>query len=1084
MSSSNMSSDLSLRDYDDKQLDEMDIANAIRASLEVGRDDVPRAQDKWIPRSGSDWKSWRRQLQLLESLHKDAEESADIAKAIKEGDEVELPRTNSVQIPEPEVPQSEDDSRSYGDQQQPVPRRERGTWSSESRCTSGKIPRAPESSPLEIPQGDPRDKKTEDEWGIHLKARQREQNQQLKTYHSDETAAQTFNFTIPTAKNAPSAFDCVSRWRNVDEENTRQMQASQRASKSDKGEDQAEPNDHQRHSPANPPSENAPPCRQTIEDRIKEMQTDSTVGLQWTDDGDGDTFIYIDPPAKQPEQTERMYDAYVKRYQKPFLIRSTKLQALHSPFFDRLLGPTAQFRTMRRRRLNGRLPGWIKYVVELTPPSEGEDAAWLMTELCCVEGVRNWHQASARWACSTTLVGGKDEYTEQPADGAAPELSPIRHRSSIERVLNAIRDIDPNLDSAAKVYTTFTVARFFEITHSPLTDYIVRWLRAPPNSLFIEALPEIALKICDGLRCHDLIRDSFAILVGEEALAILQDISDSSYTVYGRKKNDVPEAYRTRIQYASRSFMDRILQAFENLVEPEMTWMETLPQFQKFSNEVNKPIQLLVKETKAAWKAFVRGAIYSILWSDLKSAPKFDLGSSDWGTADSLYPWTSQSELWNSLTTRSGRLMTTTFWSVLKSIFTPDNFQNATNITFWPQMNSVWDAQLYKNERELMMQKHGVAEIEYGYIENLIARCRWDPDWSSTGLIKPLKYQLLGSALAYSRLKGVWELDEAMVAQEAKSVVQKDPRGSEAQCGWDSQWSCTGQEADSVMVMREDSRVSEGPDALPKWSSYTEGVQINERKLWSEIEEYIRSVCYQMLGPPDLFDREDPMRPVMTPTLVCLGETEWKYLPLYAGGLDDESGGVFNDDVPMADAGFSTAGPGVHTGTGSSAASSDYDFVGGQELESTHHTSTMTNDSFSDQLDHRKVYTDDSDLWDHIRDSKHFAGSTTASNVDTTTLGAPSMIDGESEDGFMLPLRSREPGAETCDTIIHGQSSETQEGREEAAMPQEDYSDLFMEEDGEDDDMATEKGGNDSDTEADEEQGVSDNSEDEDMVLV
>ncbi|KAL9035849.1 MAG: hypothetical protein Q9180_004629 [Flavoplaca navasiana] len=174
---------------------------------------------------------------------------------------------------------------------------------------------------------------------------------------------------------------------------------------------------------------------------------------------------------------------------------------------------------------------------------------------------------------------------------------------------------------------------------------------------------------------------------------------------------------------------------------------------------------------------------------------------------------------------------------------------------------------------------------------------------------------------------------------------------------------------------------------------------------------------------------------------------------------------------------------------GSSAASSEYDFVGEQELESTHHTSTMTNDSFSDQLDHRKVYTDDSDLWDHIRDNKKFGGSTTTSVADATTQAAPSTVDAECEDGFVLPMRPRDAGVEILNTPTDRQSSEVQNDQEEAAMSQEDYSDLFlstdedMEDVDDDNDTATEKGDNDSNGKADEEQGR-DDSEDEDMVLV
>ena len=988
------------------QLDS-DMASAIKASLESRNIDLLPGLDGWIPQSQSDWETYRHQHQLFEKAQADTPKLKDPPKRRHEQP------TDSGRL--------EDFKH--------VPKRSK-----------------PASETTDQESHDPRAQKPEEDWKHHA-----------------ENLVESLASQTPTTTTMPPASTSHSTWRlgakeRINETNTQQIRAGQKASESDDGEKQADSSEAQGSPPTDVSLAAAPTLRQTIEDRIKEMQAKTVVELPWTDDPDGDTYIYIDPPAQQPEQTDRMYYNYVERYRQPFVVRSTTLQALHSPFFDKLLGPTAQYRT--RRRLNSRLPNRIKYVIDLTPPSEGDDAAWLMTELCCVEGVRNWNQACARWDISQTLVGGKDEFTAQPADGAdkhpTPEFSPIRQRSSIERVLNAIRGIDPKLDSAVKVFTTFAVARFFDITHSPLTDYIVRWLRAPPNTLFIEVLPEIALKIGDGLHCHDLIRDSFAILVGEEALANLSNKSDTSYTIFGRKKNDVPETYRTRIEYASKSFTDRILQTFGNLVEPDMTWMETLPQFRRLFFDHNTRELPLVKQTEAAFKASVRGAIYSVLWSDFRNAPKFELGCDK---GDSLYPWTSQTEFWNRLK-MAGRLMTTTFWTALKDFCAFGSFGIATNLTTWSRHIGVWDSELSKNKKEVLMQKYGIREIRYAYLDDLVTRCCMDPTSSlcpTTSCLKPLDDQpsiWMGS----SPVKG----NQALGLPEP-SLTWKIDRASE--------------------------KSNEDRESLIGKGS----IEIDVDDLRHEIEAYISTICEQMLGPPDLSNREEPMRQVMTPTLVCLDEAEWKYLPLYAGGLDDESGGVFNDDVPMADTGFSTAGPGVHTGTSSSAASSEFESVNGQELESTHHTSTMTNDSFSDQLDHRKVYSDDGELWDHIRNNKQFTGSSIASHEDMATVAAPSTVDAESEDDFVLPLRPKDSGAETRGTVPNEQTPPIQNRREETVMPpaQEDYSDLFIDSDQEDmesdddnDDMATEKGENGSDVEANEEEQGHEDSEDEDLVLV
>ncbi|KAL8779136.1 MAG: hypothetical protein Q9203_001176 [Teloschistes exilis] len=120
-----------------------------------------------------------------------------------------------------------------------------------------------------------------------------------------------------------------------------------------------------------------------------------------------------------------------------------------------------------------------------------------MTQFSCVEGVPYWSEAQSRLDVARILIAGEDESTVPLIPGTTPpELFTIHHRSSIERVLAALRGMDPKLDSAI----------------------LVRWLRAPPNSWFIEVLPEVALKMRDGLQYHKLIRDSFAVLTGERAL--------------------------------------------------------------------------------------------------------------------------------------------------------------------------------------------------------------------------------------------------------------------------------------------------------------------------------------------------------------------------------------------------------------------------------------------------------------------------------------------------------------------------------------------------------------------------------------
>ena len=116
-----------------------------------------------------------------------------------------------------------------------------------------------------------------------------------------------------------------------------------------------------------------PTCenRVSIDDRINDMTMRAANQLPIVHDSHGDTFIFIDPPQRQPEQDEDDYERYIKRYEAPILMQKDILTK-YSPSLAKLFGPTQQYRFLRRRKLANRLPSHVKYVIDLTPPNEGE----------------------------------------------------------------------------------------------------------------------------------------------------------------------------------------------------------------------------------------------------------------------------------------------------------------------------------------------------------------------------------------------------------------------------------------------------------------------------------------------------------------------------------------------------------------------------------------------------------------------------------------------------------------------------------------------------------------------------------------
>jgi hypothetical protein len=138
-----------------------------------------------------------------------------------------------------------------------------------------------------------------------------------------------------------------------------------------------------------------------------------------------------------------------------------------------------------------------------------------------------------------------------------------------------------------------------------------------------------------------------------------------------------------------------------------------------------------------------------------------------------------------------------------------------------------------------------------------------------------------------------------------------------------------------------------GDDKIP-----TSSLLFNMSKLFLEAKDHIRVIATAMLD-----QREMGFDVALTDTLLCLGPEEFKYLPLWAGGDDDDSGGVFDDTIPFPLAGPNGPGPSFHTGfSNASAASSEFDTMSDR---TAFNTSIAVEDGFSDHIDRRLVVADD-----------------------------------------------------------------------------------------------------------------------------
>jgi hypothetical protein len=128
---------------------------------------------------------------------------------------------------------------------------------------------------------------------------------------------------------------------------------------------------------------------------------------------DADTLVYLGTPPQQADQDDKAYARIRNHYAKFRKIHSENVLSSGSAKLELLLGPTSQFRTERRLRNEGVLPGGkpddIKYLLDLRPPSEGEDAIFLLTRLSCSAGILTWFKAQKKYDIPKTMVCGQDD---------------------------------------------------------------------------------------------------------------------------------------------------------------------------------------------------------------------------------------------------------------------------------------------------------------------------------------------------------------------------------------------------------------------------------------------------------------------------------------------------------------------------------------------------------------------------------------------------------------------------------------------------------------------------------------------------
>ncbi|KAL7267611.1 hypothetical protein RUND412_009794 [Rhizina undulata] len=329
-----------------------------------------------------------------------------------------------------------------------------------------------------------------------------------------------------------------------------------------------------------------------------------------------DTIVYLHPsPSPSP----------------PLRVSSQKLLAADSDVLRKLLGPTEQFRILRRKKLlQTGLPFGIRFAIDLSPPSLEQDAVELVEQLWCPEEVLRWkshiegeyfeedacgeeekkdvledfvHEDTAsegEGGIMSSLGIGKSEDSQSRRTSLPPAYSASRHTAAIERILCILHDRPMQISSSTMWYTVYKTSLLLKV-ESKVADYLTSWLYG--NIPFIEAYPGIVLDVAENMKSPALYRDAFTIIVYKDVYVKCED------QIPGGQGNPEEPQWGKNTRFAKNAFRERLTSIYSNVHSLEFLETEhVIPEYSKLTKAVSNKDSgtVLVDATKRFQEAIAR----------------------------------------------------------------------------------------------------------------------------------------------------------------------------------------------------------------------------------------------------------------------------------------------------------------------------------------------------------------------------------------------------------------------------------------------------------------------------------------------
>ncbi|KAL6807842.1 hypothetical protein GGI42DRAFT_257773 [Trichoderma sp. SZMC 28013] len=618
---------------------------------------------------------------------------------------------------------------------------------------------------------------------------------------------------------------------------------------------------------------------------------------------EGDTLVFIDFPDLSRRQG-RQTDCYGMSYSsKQFRVHSKKLLATGSTKFADLLSPTYQFRIQRRKKLAKNLPEGIKYVLDLTPPSEGDELVFQMTQLSLTPGIIKWWASNALHKVSNWLVSGHDDVCtcgQPPIPGWGLPKEEVKEQK-LDGNFNGESTSDSNHNNNNKTDGINGINEPKIVPPSPqnLLDKKLHGINRPYEEPEFRNIPDY----CPTRHCNSIIR----LLLMIEGRDVMLDSANRVWTLVALAK----------IFDCTSVIRDQVTQWL--MYGDNTKFIEVLPEE---ALQIGFALEL-VQVTQCAFRILVN----ELALKDANTDSKQDLSRV---TVFGRRLGNLDDELQN-IVQHAARAL------VERVSLIPDTFKSEHSLDCW--MVDEW-VKLRKMEGILVQYPSASGKLALDALRGLmttiqttVSRAFDRPALSNTENARQALISMDEDRATYV-LPNDFQLLEDILPKFNRTQKLLCPFIYQ-QIGemWDtnyseSKWQALAYSMSNRRMVRAQAHMQEMVETAPELATLApfemfmsqengvEGGTLSVKDPLIDINILNRQIHDAVLPYSSSWVRFD-IEPALNLTrhmLLTLDINELKFLPLWAGGCNDGTGGVFETELPPAQWGPNGPGPAYHTG--------------------------------------------------------------------------------------------------------------------------------------------------------------------------